>query len=92
MSLRQEFPVLERIVAWWHRYKLSRDAASFLRHFDVLVAHHRGVSHGVVESCHAIGREVFAWTVDEPRTVQRMIDAGVDGIISDHPRSLGLSA
>jgi glycerophosphoryl diester phosphodiesterase len=28
---------------------------------------------------------VVVWTVNEPRDIARMIDWGVDGIISDYP-------
>ncbi|MEZ4767738.1 MAG: glycerophosphodiester phosphodiesterase family protein [Caldilineales bacterium] len=38
-----------------------------------------------VQKAHADGRRVFTWTVNEPEHMRRMIDAGVDGIITDRP-------
>lgn len=38
-----------------------------------------------VQETHARGQRVFTWTVNEPEDMQLMIDAGVDGIITDRP-------
>lgn len=55
-------------------------AASFaMLHFSVL-------SPAVVERCHRHGVRVFAWTVDDPGLLGRVLEAGVDGVISNDPR------
>lgn len=38
-----------------------------------------------VERIHASGRRVHVWTIDEPTTMHRLIDWGVDGIMTDRP-------
>lgn len=38
-----------------------------------------------IERIHGTGRKVHVWTVDEPTTMHRLIDWGVDGIMTDRP-------
>jgi glycerophosphoryl diester phosphodiesterase len=40
-------------------------------------------SHRAIVSFHEVGVEVHAWTINEPAEMTRLLDAGVDGIISD---------
>jgi len=49
---------------------------------------HRVVTGAVVSRAHALGIPVLAWTVDEPEDVERVIAAGVDGVITNDPRML----
>ena len=41
-----------------------------------------------VKAAHAAGLKVLPWTVNTPQEWQRLVDAGVDGIISDDPAAL----
>lgn len=41
-----------------------------------------------VEALHAAGLRVIPWTVNDAETMERMIDLGVDGLISDRPDRL----
>ena len=34
---------------------------------------------------HRAGRKIHVWTIDEPTTMHRLIDWGVDGIVTDRP-------
>jgi glycerophosphoryl diester phosphodiesterase len=38
-----------------------------------------------VQEAQALGLTVLAWTVNEPADIARMLDLGVDGIVSDRP-------
>lgn len=76
LAMRRVLP--RRIGAW-----LERAGAS------AAMLHYLVVSRAVVERCHARGAAVFAWTVDEPRLLERLAEAGVDGVISNDPRIFG---
>jgi glycerophosphoryl diester phosphodiesterase len=41
-----------------------------------------------VEEAHALGLRVVTWTANEPADLRRMIECGVDGIITDYPDRL----
>lgn len=42
----------------------------------------------IVKKAHAAGIEVLPWTVNEPADWRKVLDLGVDGIITDYPRTL----
>jgi glycerophosphoryl diester phosphodiesterase len=42
----------------------------------------------MVRDAHAAGMAVVPWTIDDPATIESLIDAGVDGIITDYPDRL----
>jgi len=57
----------------------TAEASAAMIHFSV-------VSQATVDRCHAIGVPLFCWTVDDPALLERVVDMGVDGVISNDPR------
>lgn len=51
-----------------------------------LVVHHGVVSRAAVRRAHARGAAVVAWTVDVPADLARVVEAGVDAVVSNDPR------
>lgn len=48
-------------------------------------AFHRDLTAAKVREAQDLGLKVLAWTVNEPLDISRMLDLGVDGIVSDSP-------
>lgn len=46
------------------------------------------VTKGFVEKIHGLGLKVHVWTINDKPTMQRLIDTGVDGIMTDRPSLL----
>jgi glycerophosphoryl diester phosphodiesterase len=46
---------------------------------------HSNLTQAVLEEAQTLGLKVVPWTVDEPADMRRLIEWGVDGIISDRP-------
>jgi glycerophosphoryl diester phosphodiesterase len=45
----------------------------------------RALSKESVDEAHRLGLRIVAWTVNEPADIARMIEWGLDGVISDYP-------
>jgi glycerophosphoryl diester phosphodiesterase len=55
---------------------------------DIISPHYLYIDTGFVHRCHEKCLKVLPWVVNEARAMERMLDCGVDGIISDYPDRL----
>ena len=71
-----------------YRAMLPRRARSALREgrFDAIMAHWRVVTPALIRAVGEGGGELYVWTVDDARMIERLTALGVDGIITNDPR------
>jgi glycerophosphoryl diester phosphodiesterase len=71
-----------------YRATLPRRARTALQEgrFDAIMAHWRVVTRALVRAVAEGGGELYVWTVDDARMIERLSAMGVDGIITNDPR------
>jgi len=58
-------------------------------HFvDEIIVKHSYATSKIIDRVHEFGKQLHVWTVNDPDTIKKLIDRGVDGIISDYPNLL----
>jgi glycerophosphoryl diester phosphodiesterase len=73
------------------RRRLPGKAAWLIREggCEALMAHWLLVSPRLVETVRQAGGQLYVWTVDDPRRIERLEALGVDGVITNDPRLFG---
>jgi glycerophosphoryl diester phosphodiesterase len=58
-------------------------------HFvDEIIVKHIYATKSIIDRVHDMGKELHVWTVNDPETIEMLVERGVDGIISDYPNLL----
>ena len=55
---------------------------------EYVIAHHSLLTHRLIRLMHTAGRKVFAWTVNDKKSMVGLTNWGVDGLISDDTQLL----
>jgi glycerophosphoryl diester phosphodiesterase len=73
------------------RARLPRKIAALLREgrIDAVMSHWILVSRGLVDAAHEHGGEVYVWTVDDAKRIERLHALGVHAVITNDPRLFG---
>jgi glycerophosphoryl diester phosphodiesterase len=71
-----------------YRATLPRRARIALQEgrFDAIMAHWRVVTGALVRAVREGGGQLYVWTVDDARMIEKLTAMGVDGIITNDPR------
>jgi glycerophosphoryl diester phosphodiesterase len=71
-----------------YRAMLPRRAREALRsgRVDAIMAHWRVATPALMRAVREGGGQLYVWTVDDRRTIERLTEMGVDGIITNDPR------
>jgi glycerophosphoryl diester phosphodiesterase len=64
---------------------LPEDGAGCYAHVPLRFGRIRVFADDLVHRAHDSGVKVIVWTVNDPATMHRLLDAGVDGVITDRP-------
>jgi glycerophosphoryl diester phosphodiesterase len=89
-TLRQELPSV-RVGVLFRRVSRSRvrEVAGWA---DLVNVHHAWLHRGLVEEADAHGLACYAWTVNQPGAVRRLLGLGVDGLVTDRPAEIRRAA
>ena len=74
-AVRQAMPLRVPLLLCWARA-------------TVLALHHTLCSRAAVATAHRLGAPVLAWTVNDEAALRCVVAAGVDGIVSDDPKTV----
>ena len=69
-------------------YDGSLPKAAAAQGYDVVSPTFRSVTPGMIAEAHELGLPVIPWTVNTTAEMERLMDLGVDGIITDYPTRL----
>jgi len=50
--------------------------------------HFEKVTQAIVDECHQLGMKIIPWTVNETTQMKKLVQYGVDGIITDYPNRI----
>lgn len=82
-EIKEKYPQYKTGVLYVEDLSLDIVAYCQKHQFDAIHPYYRNVSRELVERCHKSGISVNVWTVDSPADILRMMEYGVDRVISN---------
>jgi len=81
-AIRQRAPQLERslVIRWGSAQRWVEDGTA-----TIISRKYRFVRRGQVAKLQQQGVQVIPWTVNKPEKIRRLLEWGVDGVITDYP-------
>jgi glycerophosphoryl diester phosphodiesterase len=79
-------PALAILTGYRAMLPVRAKAALSSGRFDAIMAHWRVVTKALVKAVAEGGGQLYVWTVDDARMIERLSAMGVDGIITNDPR------
>lgn len=70
------------------RYGRMRRSAAQTAQIPVTYGRIRVATRALIQRAHEMGVAVHIWTIDEAAEIERLLDLGVDGIMTDQPATL----
>ncbi len=79
-TAKLRFTPLIKSAEFWELYRFQD--FPYIEEYSI---HYRFANKKIISKIHAMGKKVNVWTVNDQKTIERLLGLGVDGIITDHP-------
>jgi len=89
-EIHKQAPIVSTSLLVEHPKKLKEHLATISFKPTNYSPYFEFVTVDVIRECQLLGIKVIPWTVNELKDLQRMVDLGVDGIITDYPNRIQL--
>jgi len=87
-AMREIAPDLPLVLLVYNEDGLDRNLENLGFIPDIYSPYFELVDEALVNSIHDMGMKIVPWTINEPEDMKRIIETGVDGIITDYPNRI----
>ncbi len=84
-EIREQAPEISISMLLTHKFELTKTIEKLGFIPDIIGPRFQLLNKNLVHQCHEKGLRVVPWTINEVEDMERLIDMGVDGIITDYP-------
>ncbi len=90
-EIKKQMPEMVTALLIWDglkRTKFDNNIQNLGYQPEIYSPYYKYVNRKLVEKAHALGMKVIPWTVNEVSDMKKLIEDGVDGIITDYPNKI----